>query len=156
MRRMARRTSPNPVVADDAAHTAPPPAPEGGASPVAAPAVVPNPRGAAEPSGAPDPNLKLLLEAARDPAIDVAKVERFVAMIERREEDTRRRAFYAALAAAKGEFGPIIKTRVVDYPHKERDDREAGGRTKYKYEALFDIASVVDPPPSRLSALCTS
>lgn len=131
----------DPVVAADTVDAASTPAPEGGAP--LAPAAL-NPL-RVEPSGAPDPNLALLIEAARDPTFDVAKLDKAIEMIERRETDKRKRAFYAALAAAKGEFGPILKTRVVDYPHKERDDREAGGRTKYKYEELADISTVVDP-----------
>ena len=128
-------TQPNPaesVVADDVVDAAPPLAPEGRV-------VAPNPR-AAEPSGAPDPNLALLIEAARDPTFDAAKMETAVKLIERREEAARQRAFYAALALAKGEFGPILKKRQVDYEHKDKT-----GRTAYKYEELADIGAVVDP-----------
>lgn len=96
------------------------------------------------PAGAPDPNLAALIDAARSPTFDVAKLERLMAMMKDREEDARKRAFYAALAAAKGEFGPILKTRVVDYEHKDK-----GGRTSYKYEELADISSVVDPVLSK-------
>ena len=92
-----------------------------------------------------DPNLALFMAAARDPQVDVAKLERLMALRKEVEEDSRKRAFYAALALAKGEFGPILKTRTVDYPHKERDDREGGGRTKYTYEQFADIGAVVDP-----------
>jgi hypothetical protein len=88
----------------------------------------------------PDPNLALFLQAARDPQVDVAKLKELMAMRKEMEQDAAKRAFYAALAAAKGEFEPIIKTRLVDYPHK--DDR---GRTSYKYEELADIAAIVDP-----------
>jgi hypothetical protein len=133
------------AVVADAVDAAEPPAPEGG--PHTAPAVLHPQR--TEPSGAPDPNFALLIEAARDQTFDVAKMERAMAMIKERELETRKRAFFAALALAKGEFGPILKTRVVDYPHKERDDREGGGRTKYKYEELADIAHIVDPVLAR-------
>lgn len=140
MPRMPRRNPPNPdpVVAVDAADVAPPPAPEGGAAPQTAPAVQ-NPQ-RAEPSGAPDPNLALLLEAARDPAIDVAKVERFVAMIEKNRAEAAKRAYFDAKARAKGEFPPILKTHLVDFEH-----RDGQGRTTYKHEDLFDITQVVDP-----------
>lgn len=118
--------------ADRAADATLPPVPEG-ATP---PAVTPR----REPSGAPDPNLALLIEAARDPTFDAAKMETAVKLIERREEAARQRAFYAALALAKGEFGPILKKRQVDYEHKDKT-----GRTSYKYEELADIGAVVDP-----------
>jgi hypothetical protein len=120
--------------ADDVGEAAPPPSSEGGAL---------APTGAAL-SGAPDPNLAALIAAARDSTVDVAKLERIMAMVKEREEDNRKRAFYAALAAAKGEFGPILKTRTVDYEHKDKT-----GRTSYKYEELADISAVVDPILSR-------
>lgn len=60
----------------------------------------------------------------------------------RREEEDRaaKRAFFTALALAKAEFSPIIKTRLVDYEHKDRQ-----GRTKYKYEDLADVTDMVMP-----------
>lgn len=134
-------THPNPdsaVVADDVVDAAPPLAPEGAASQALA---APPTR---EPSGAPDPNLAALIDAARKPDFDVAKMERIMAMMKEREEDARKRAFFAALALAKGEFGPILKTRQVDYPHKDGQ-----GRTSYKHEELADISAVVDPVLAR-------
>ena len=117
------------------------PEPDHIADDAAPPTALPAPRMAA----AADPNLALFMAAARDPQVDIAKLERLMALRKEVEEDSRKRAFYAALALAKGEFGPILKTRIVDYPHKERDDREGGGRTKYTYEQFADIGAVVDP-----------
>jgi ERF superfamily len=91
----------------------------------------------AQPS---DPILLMIANAARDPAVDIEKFERLMALRERVGLADARRAFYAALARAKGEFGPIIKTRIVDYEHKSGD-----GRTNYKYEELADVGAVVDP-----------
>jgi hypothetical protein len=82
----------------------------------------------------------MIANAARDPLVDIEKFERLMALRERVGLADARRAFYAALARAKGEFGPIIKTRVVDYEHKSGD-----GRTNYKYEELADVGAVVDP-----------
>jgi hypothetical protein len=61
----------------------------------------------------------------------------------RREEEDRaaERAFNAALSAAKGELEPILKKHDVDFTSKD----PGKGRTKYKYEQLFDIAQAVDP-----------
>jgi ERF superfamily protein len=134
---MTHADEPDSVVADDAVPPTSPPAPEGGAPHTRAPAVQ-TPR--TESSGAPDPNLALFMAAARDPAVDVAKLERLMALRKEVEEDSRKRAFYAALALAKGEFGPILKTRQVDYPHKDKE-----GQTKYSYEQFADIGAVVDP-----------
>jgi hypothetical protein len=89
---------------------------------------------------APPSDLSLILQAARDPAVDAPKVQALLAELERREDRTARRAFNAAMAAAKAEIGPIFKTRLVNYPHK--DDR---GRTKYLHEDLAEVARIVDP-----------
>jgi hypothetical protein len=86
----------------------------------------------------------MIANAARDPAVDIEKFERLMSLRERVALADARRAFYAALAKAKGEFGPIIKTRVVDYEHKSGD-----GRTNYRYEELADVGAVVDPILSR-------
>ena len=109
--------------------SAPPVPAEGGTPQSPAPSV-----------GAPDPNLALFLQAARDPGIDVAKLKELMAMWRENEKDRREQAFLDARARAKGEIPPIIKTRLVDYPH-----RDGRGRTTYKYEELADIAVVVDP-----------
>jgi hypothetical protein len=91
----------------------------------------------AQPS---DPILLMIANAARDPAVDIEKFERLMALRERVSLADARRAFYAALAKAKGEFGPILKTRVVDYEHSDGQ-----GRTNYRYEELADVGAVVDP-----------
>jgi ERF superfamily len=89
--------------------------------------------------------LAMFMKAAANPDIDVAKLAALRAMVKEDDEDERKRAFLDALAKFKAELPAIIKSRTVDFPHKERDDREAGGRTKYKYEELADIAAIVDP-----------
>ena len=91
-------------------------------------------------AGTPDPNLALFMQAARDPQVDVAKLERLMALRKEVEDDTRRRAYFDAKARAKGEFPPILKTHLVDFEH-----RDGQGRTTYKHEDLFDITQVVDP-----------
>jgi hypothetical protein len=96
----------------------------------------------AAPAGAlpSDPILLMIANAARDPLVDIEKFERLMALRERVSQADARRAFYAALARAKGEFGPIIKRREVDYEHKSGD-----GRTNYRYEELADVGAAVDP-----------
>jgi hypothetical protein len=86
----------------------------------------------------------MIANAARDPAVDIEKFERLMALRERAGQADARRSFYAALARAKGEFGPILKTRVVDYEHSDGQ-----GRTNYRYEELADIGVVVDPVLSK-------
>jgi hypothetical protein len=87
-----------------------------------------------------DPILLMIANAARDPAVDIEKFERLMSLRERVSLADARRSFYAALAKAKGEFGPILKTRTVDYEHSDGQ-----GRTNYRYEELADIGVVVDP-----------
>jgi hypothetical protein len=88
--------------------------------------------------------LDVIARAARDPDVNVEKMRELFALKERIEAGAAKRAFYAALARAKGEFGPILKTRQVDYPHKDGQ-----GRTNYKYEELADVGQVVDPVLSK-------
>jgi hypothetical protein len=103
------------------------------------------PKSTVASAGAPsDPILVMIANAARDPAVDIEKFERLMSLRERVSLADARRSFYAALAKAKGEFGPILKTRVVDYEHKSGD-----GRTNYKYEELADVGAVVDPVLSK-------
>lgn len=109
-----------------------PVAPEGVSPSATTPLAVP-------PSGA-DPNLVLILQAAQSPTIDAEKVDRFIAMVERREHELARRAYFDAKAKAKGEFPPILKTHLVEYQHKD-----GRGKTSYKHEELADITQVVDP-----------
>ena len=82
----------------------------------------------------------MIANAARDPAVDIEKFERLMALRERAGQADARRSFFTALAKAKGEFTPIIKTRQVDFEHSDQQ-----GRTQYKYEELADIGVVVDP-----------
>ena len=130
-----RRIPPNPPIDEASERPA-------GASPASAELV---PAGAAPhvaPAGAQpsDPILLMIANAARDPAVDIEKFERLMSLRERASLADARRAFYAALARAKGEFGPILKTRTVDYEHSDGQ-----GRTNYRYEELADIGVVVDP-----------
>ena len=84
--------------------------------------------------------LAIIAKAARDPDVNVDKMRELFALKRELEADAAKRAYYAALAKAKGEFGPIIKTRLVDYEHTQGE-----GRTTYRYEEFADIGAVVDP-----------
>jgi ERF superfamily protein len=102
---------------------------------------------AVAPAGAPSETaaiLDVIARAARDPDVNVEKMRELFALKEKIEAAAAKRAFYAALARAKGEFGPILKTRQVDYPHKQGE-----GRTSYKYEELADVGQAVDPVLSK-------
>jgi len=84
--------------------------------------------------------LAMIERLATNPQLNIEVFDRLLKA--RREEEDRaaERAFNSAMSQAKGEFTPIIKTHIVDYPHKD-----GRGRTSYKHEELADISAVVDP-----------
>jgi hypothetical protein len=72
----------------------------------------------------------------RNASVEV--LAQLMSLQERHEANMARKAFDAAVAAAKGEIPPIVKNRVVDYTSNK-------GRTNYRHEDLAGIAKVVDP-----------
>lgn len=79
-----------------------------------------------------------LLSQALSSGKDVATLEKFMDLAERHERNQARRAFDAAIAAAKAEIPVIIKNREVDFTSTK-------GRTHYRHEDLAGIARIVDP-----------
>lgn len=82
--------------------------------------------------------ISIIERAARDPSVEIEKFERLMLMKERVDAQQARMAFNEAVALAKGEFGPIVKNRTVDFTSQK-------GRTNYRHEDFAGIASVVDP-----------
>jgi hypothetical protein len=82
------------------------------------------------------------LATRSDLNIDV--FERLLAARRAEEDRAAMRAFNNAMSEAKGEIGPVLKTRDVDYPSSK-----GSGRVKYKYESFADVARAVDPVFSR-------
>jgi hypothetical protein len=64
-------------------------------------------------------------------------VARFMDLQERWEANQARKAFEAAMAAAKAEIKPVIKNREVDFTSQK-------GRTNYEYEDFAAVADAVD------------
>ena len=93
-------------------------------------------------AGATDPYLAIIERAARDPAIDIAKLEGLMQLRERMEDRRAKRAFDNAIALAKGEIPAIVKNRAVDFSTQK-------GRTNYRYEDFAAVASAVDPVLAR-------
>jgi hypothetical protein len=62
-------------------------------------------------------------------------IEKLMSLQERWEANQARKAFTAALSAAKAKFPPLLKQIPVDQGH---------GRPKYKYEDLAAVCAVVD------------
>jgi hypothetical protein len=86
-----------------------------------------------------DPMVSMIERVAMDPNSDLAKLERMLELKERLEEKEARRAFDRAMAEAKAEIPPILKTGTVDY------ENDRGKRTYFKHETLDGIAKIVDP-----------
>ena len=89
-----------------------------------------------------DPYLGIIERAARDPAIDIVKLEGLMGLRERMEDRRSKQAFDNAIAVAKGEIGPIVKNRTVDFTGGK-------GRTNYRYEDFAAVAAAVDPVLAR-------
>lgn len=70
---------------------------------------------------------------------DLGSVKEMLAVSKELAADQARRAFDAALSAAKAEIPPILKNRKVDFVGK------TGIRTNYQHEDMGEIARTVDP-----------
>lgn len=73
-----------------------------------------------------------------DPNASVERANQAFEFYQKVEADRARKAFDEAMADAKGEIPPIIKTRKVSYG-------EGKGKTDYVHEDLAAIAKIVDP-----------
>jgi hypothetical protein len=92
----------------------------------------------AEIAPTPEPYLASVIRDAVK-AGNVDMVERLLAMQHREEERQAKRDFEAAIAQAKGEIEPILKTAEVDFENTK------GTRTRYKHETLADVRRNIDP-----------
>ena len=138
-------TQPNPAVVEDVAHTTPPPAPEGALTPLASPSGAPS-------SGAPDPILAMIERAARDPAVDLAKMQGLMAMKKDVEAERASIAFAEAFAELQPDL-PVIdrKGRIVVYSKRDRERPEgvpegAEPIQKTPYATLDDILEAIRDP----------
>lgn len=86
--------------------------------------------------------MDMIQRAARDPSISIERVEQMYSFYERVQAAQARRAFDAAMSAAKAEIPVILKNRHVSYGEDKK-------KTEYDHEDLAGIASVVDPILSR-------
>ena len=86
----------------------------------------------AAPVAGEDAWLSMIERAARDPSVDVSKMERMFEMRERVMKTSAEQAFNASFVAVRAAVGPVIKNRSND-------------QTRSKYADLFAIADVLDP-----------
>lgn len=90
------------------------------------------------PSDNPPPAPLSLVERAVAQGAPLDMIERLIAMQERVEANNARKAFDAAIAAAKAEMPVINKNRLVDFTTQK-------GRTNYRHEDLAEIARTAGP-----------
>ncbi len=83
-----------------------------------------------------DPMVNMIERVISDPSVDLAKLERMLAIKERLDEKAAQKAYAQALAAARAETPPILKDAEVDVTTNK-------GRTHYKHETLASIATVI-------------
>lgn len=79
-----------------------------------------------------------LLDRAVSAGASIEIIERLMALQERNDANQARKAFDAAMSAAKAEIPVIVKNRTVDFTSSK-------GRTNYRHEDLGEIARTVDP-----------
>ena len=83
-----------------------------------------------------------ILQIAVERGASMDQLEKLIALQERWEAGQARKAFDLAVAAAKAEIKPIVKSAEVDFTSQK-------GRTNYKHETLDGIAMHIDPVLSR-------
>ena len=84
--------------------------------------------------------LAMIERVARDPSIEISRLERLMDMRRQMEQDAAKRAFIAAKADAKAEIPPIRKNRHVGF-----ESKGGGAATDYWHEDLAEIARTIDP-----------
>ena len=94
-------------------------------------------RQSSEPPQAMTPMIMLSQAVERGASMEM--LEKLMGLQERWEANQARKAFDAALAAAKAEIPVIVKNRHVGFETK------GGGETNYRHEDLGEIARTVDP-----------
>lgn len=83
-----------------------------------------------------------MIDRAVAQGASIETIEKLMSLQERWEANQGRKAFDAAMSAAKSEIDPIIKNRGVDFTSSK-------GRTSYRYEDLAQIAQQINPVLSK-------
>ena len=106
------------------------------------------PRGEDLPAFDPAPSTALtpmaMLSQALSRGVSPEALDKLLTFQERWEAGQARKAFDAALAAAKAEMPVIAKNKLVDFP-----TNDGKARTTYRHEDLGEIARTVDPVLAR-------
>ncbi len=87
-------------------------------------------------------DMALIINAARDPNVDPAKLRELFAMCRQLKQDEAKEQFHAAMALFKKECPRIVKG------HKGQIVTKGGAKWSYTYANVEDMAVVVDPVAS--------
>jgi hypothetical protein len=79
-----------------------------------------------------------LLQVATQQGADIDKLSKLMELQERWQKNEAKKAFDAAISAAKAAIPVIFKNREVDFTSQK-------GRTNYRYEDFAEVARTVDP-----------
>jgi hypothetical protein len=140
-------SEPNAIVAEDVVVPTSPPVPEEHNQEPHSPPSGPG------SSGTPDPILAMIERASRDPAVDIEKFERLMAMKERVETQRASIAFAEAFALLQPDLPTIDrKGRIVIYSKADRDPQSGAPREgatpiqKTPYATMDDILEALRTP----------
>ncbi len=102
--------------------------------------------------------ISMIERAARDPAVDITKIERLMEMRERIETKAAEREFNIAMAAAQAEMRPVsadaqnTQTRSKYATYAKLDSALRPIYTKHGFSLSFDEAE--SPKPEHIRVLC--
>lgn len=81
-----------------------------------------------------------MIDKAITSGASVETLERLMALQERYEANEAKKAFDAAIGAAKAQIPPILKNKGADF-----ESKRTGTTTSYRYETLPALAKVLEP-----------
>ncbi len=106
--------------------------------------MVANPAVPAVPGEAPDSLLAAIVNASRDPSIDVAKLQALMDMQERLEERQAKREFIAAYARLSGKLPRVKKNGTIDLT-KRGETPAPGKKNEVPFAKWEDMDKIIRP-----------
>lgn len=104
--------------------------------------------------------LQVIERAARDPAVDIDKMERLMAMMERQQERTAERAFSDAMCSTQEEMRPISKDASNPQTHSKYasygalDNALRPIYSKYGFALSFDSKNIETKDGMAVDVMC--
>lgn len=110
------------------------------------------------PQGESSAIISMIERAARDPSVDIDKFERLMAMKERVEQESAKRAFHEAMSAAQGEIPQVVRNAENSHTRSKYATLEAISKeltpiiTRHGFSMSFDTAD--SPLPGHYRLVC--